>query len=316
MEGLRQSEGSLELLHLPCLDVETRNPGSLSYECIVRGVDLAAMNFSKLQTLSMGGREKPCFEWCYGQMNSMFRLNVATIRTLYLAWTTTSWLSLDGWYEDPLIAINLTKIHLVGAQILKNMDKFLIAAPQLRQLVINAEPSPLKSPMALEENHISHEMLQEFVLIISRAAAYTAIFDVYPLFLKLETGHLPGLKKVILRGPYPGVRLGYTGISTGIELQAWKDAAKICTDRGVNIRDEQDTCLYIWHARFATTSSEDSETDTLEESRSQEMNSSEFETSSIGDEAISDDSQDGPYRYISRRDVDYDTDYDSDDSST
>ena len=317
MDGLQHSEGSLELLHIPCLEADRSHPGSLNHECEARGVDLAAMNFSKLQTLSMGGHENSCLSWCHGKMNSLFRSNVATIRTLYLAWTTGSWLLPVRGRQGPafpLEAVNLTTIHIVGAQkLLEDIDNFLIAVPQLRRLVITACPTRLDGPLALNRDIISHEKLQEVILVMTFAFSYTSILNFYPLFLKLQSGNLPGLKRVTHRGPYPEVYLGYGGICDGVILSTWRDAIKACAERGVDFIDEQDVPLYLWHARFAITAvseAEDSETDTSGEGQSQEVNSSEFEGSSYGDGSISDDSLDSPYRYVSQRDVDYDTDSD------
>jgi hypothetical protein len=324
-DALHKAQGSLEVLHLPCIRAEEDKGGSIYYASKSGDFSLSATGFtgfSKLRTLSLtSGRWEPC----YGvrrsdqdrELLSFLTHNPHSISTIYLNWMCGAQLSRK--YLDFLrSALHLQTVHIITDRrtlLVEDFDGFLEAVPHIRRLVIT--PSETGSDRGREPppDVVSHGSLEEIVLVMNLSSGYKSISLIYPIFSKIQSGHLPKLKQVIVRGPYPEGCIDGRLVLSQKHSQHWKDAIQTCAEHEVDLVDEEGNAIHLWSDRHGIrieSEEEDtegeSEVSSSEEGEWWELSGSGFSGSSVeSDDAISNDSEDSPYRYVSQPDLDYES---------
>jgi hypothetical protein len=317
-DALHKAEGCLEVLHLPCVQAEEDQNGRLYYASDSRDFTLngtGVTGVSKLHTISFTSGS---LEECMGvrrserQEEMIFFLtqNLHSIRTVYLSWPSHRHL---GCLRS---AIHLQTIHMVIVRktiLAEDLDEFLEVVPQLRRLILTLSDTEInfRDPPASNRDTVSHESLKEMILKLNPFSPN--VCKTRPIFSKVQRGHLPELERVIIHGLYPeGCLDGKDSMSTGV-IQYWKDAIEACGEQGVDLVDEGGNAIHLWDTRHSIrfgSETEDTESNVSSlEGGYREMSGLGFSGSSVAsDDIISDDSEDGPYRYVSQPDLDYDDD--------
>jgi hypothetical protein len=328
VEALHKGKGCLEALHLPCIEAEEDKNGYMYYasdsqDFILNGTGLKGV--SKLHTISL---TSGVWEQCRGAWRSkrqeetiaFLTQNHHSIHTIYLDWTygkeSRRYL---GCFRK---AVHLQTIHVIIDQtplLAQDLDEFLEAVPRLRRLVLTL-PKSWSYPHALNRDTVSHESLNEIILKLD--PFFPAMGTTISIFSKVQSGHLPGLKRIIVHGSYPEGCLDSKDLMSTDVKRHWKDAIEACGEHDVDLVDERGNAIDLWDARHGirfASENEDTESDisSIEEGY-REMTDSGFSGSSVAsDDIISDDSEDGPYRYVSQPDLDdYDDDSEHSDDET
>jgi hypothetical protein len=320
-DALHKAEGSLEVLHLPCIQATEGAHVPMCYPSFSGDFDLSTANFrglSELRTISLtSGR----WEVCDGSHRKdldpdivrFLTRNPHSIHTVYLNWRCQPGYK---YLEFFLSALHLQTIHiLIGPTklIAEDLDSFLEAVPKLRRLIITPSKMGSENRRELSRDVVSHESLEEITLVMNLPSSYKTIFVANPIFSKIKTGHLPKLERVIVHGTYPEGCIDSGLVLSLRHKQCWKDAIMACAEQEVGLVNEQGNPIHLWGERHAISIlSEDedtgSEVSSDEEGERWELSSSGFRGSLVAsDDVISDDSEDSPYRYISQPDLDYDS---------
>jgi hypothetical protein len=322
-DALHKGQGSLEVLHLPCIRAVGSKGDSPCYPSKSGDFRLSTTGFmglSKLRTLSLtsGRWEAYSCSLRNDQETVIFSFlthNPHSIDTLYLNWMYAAELSRK--HLDFLrSARHLQTIHIVIDPALREegLDRFLEAVPHLRRLVLT--PSDRKRPYFLRgppPDVISHGALEEIILVMDLSSSYKTISMISPIFCKVQSGHLPGLKRVVIRGPYPDGCIDSRLVLSQKHSECWKDAIRACADREVDLVDDEGNAIHLWSARHGIRiecGEENTESDvsSSEDGEWWELSASEVDEGSVASNSvISNDSEDGPYRYVSQPDLDYDS---------
>lgn len=274
--------------------------------------------FSKLQTLSLtSGRWEPCggSQRATQDMISVLADTVHSIHTVYLNWLRGS--HAGNYIVFLSTALNLHTIHVIIGRtplLIEDLDVFLQAVPQVRRLVITPSDKSGGHIKLLARDDISHQSLEEIVLKMQQSFAYKTILILNPIFCKIKSGHLSKLRRVVVRGPYPEGCIDDQIILPARYAECWDAAITACAEQEVDFVNEDGDAIHLWNDRHRIAFEEtDTDSDDSIGSRWWETGPLGNDKSSIADEddAISNDSDDSPYRYVTIPDLDYDTDSDA-----
>ena len=182
---------------------------------------------------------------------------------------------------------------------------------------------------------VVHENLEDITIYMNTPGSCSSILMLQPLMLKIKSGNLPYLQRIILYGNFPeGCLDGHQMLSPDV-YKLWEDALDCFFDQGVEIVSHLGHSIHLWRRRHGiipegsdgggSSSSDEEElrerggTSALGDgdgivSDSQETNESDLDSDSseseVGSERelISDDPEDDPYRYVHQSDIDSDSD--------
>jgi F-box-like len=317
--GIIVSQKSSEALFFPLRDRNSHlvEDGASISELDNRAGDAGtsteeSIGFSKLETLSLirGG----WYDAARSEEDlSFFASHIRSIRTIYLNWT--QWTQEPAYLNLLRTAVHLETIHVINGKghfPEMELDRFLEAVPRLRRLIVTLIYSHHNLSRPLMDNAVVHTRLEEITLIMNSAWGYKNIYVLLPIFSKIQNGHLPGLTRVVVCGPYPNGCLDI-GTHDVYYERCWKFAIKTCEEHEVDLVDEEGNAIHLWsrwrgvrfeRAKDAT----DSDTASSEDGEWWEMSASEYNESVLTNEDLtSEESGNSTYRYVSQPDLDYDS---------
>ncbi|CAG7855077.1 SubName: Full=Uncharacterized protein {ECO:0000313/EMBL:CCA71353.1} [Serendipita indica DSM 11827] len=208
-------------------------------------------------------------------------------------------------------ASNLTSVHIGSAaltQVLGQLDIFLPQVPNLRRLIltVNAEDSD-NSVLKEVSSDIIHHNLESITAIIQHSYSWHAFALIWPLFNLLEKDGVPSMKSIRLIGNYPNGCIDSNQVFPLPIRDIWKKAITLCSVKQVAFINEKDEALHLWEERHSVkpllTEGDDGDASESDEGDWFEEDAEEYAPDpDYG--AISDDSQDGVYKYQHRYDLD------------
>lgn len=339
-------KNSVEVLHLPFVGHHLEWDFFAQVDIMARETDsLSPPYFPRLHTLSTTiGRWDV---WMTGRHQEhplrVLRGHTPTLRSLSFDWSPEN----DGIVSFLCANPQLERICVgdgVRSHFLAHhLDLFLQSVPRLKHLTINTSDRTLLASVT-NPNHVSHSALEEIVILMNYAVSYKMINSLSAIFEKVKNGKLPGLRRIILYGPFFEGCLDGALIFPAQHLSLWKGAIEACASQGVEFVNTQEDPIHLWNTRHAISSevqhstnmSEESfqsdaqeisevssnqevtsdEESTTEESQWYEEEMSDYNPRTSDEDIISNDSEDTPYRYVSQPDLAYiDSSSDSDASS-
>jgi len=328
-------KNSLEILHIPIINhsldwdffsqvIESREVGSLT-----------PAYFPRLHTLSTTSGRWDLYppRRARGTPLRVLKGHLPALRSLSLDWTED---------DDDIIQFigaipQLERVHVGDGRnhclISTALDAFLYAVPRLKQLTVTTSDRNIRSPL-LNKNYLFHRELEEITLLMNYAVSYKVINALLGIFKKVESGNLPGLRKITLFGPFLGGCLDGALVFPAQQFRDWKNVIDLCARRGIELVNTHGELIHLWSVRHgidphfesrsseshANAEDENTPNDSNETNDDEEFSDSEeddqwyeeeasgYSRSTSDDDEISNDSGDRAYRYVSQPDLGYRSD--------
>jgi hypothetical protein len=234
-------------------------------------------------------------------------------------------------------AKNLTDVFIMTSEpnllFYSNFEALLKALTSLKHLTVTISLIPDRQDPGTFVHNFVHTALEDIVILLEHPSSYKAIHCLEPLFTRFQSKEFPNLTRIVIRGPYVHGCLDSELIFPPPYHKKWMRAIKICHRRRIRLVTPEDDLIHLWEERHGikkegnpddsdqeressnppSISEEDVDTGSDEEKEEDSINTSDdsqwyrHEDSGFDpettDSSIWDDSDDEPYRYIARPDI-------------
>ncbi|KIM33595.1 hypothetical protein M408DRAFT_157485 [Serendipita vermifera MAFF 305830] len=311
-KAIRKAGTGLEVLHLPCLQASPQGDWS--------STDWARL--STLQTLSLtGGVWGSCLTIGYVMTDANALMAVGTamtsICTLFINCNEIQW-----YYEGLFLQFLESAVHLETMHIIvhretpligRALDRFLSKVPRLKRLFIT--PSSRLRMFSVPQAGVGRVIqvsLEEITVDMSDLGlhGFPAIRILEPLVRSIMSRRFPNLLRIIIKGNHQDGCLDAYQVCLQEDVDLWEKLINWCSEEGIAVNDQEGHAIHLWHRRHAIRCDDVTGSNGLgteddewqERSESSDFSGSHTETD---DDGISDDSEDSPYRYVRRPDLEW-----------
>jgi hypothetical protein len=266
------------------------------------------------------------------------RNSFQTLQSMAIRWPTGDILA-QQWLSLLDMAKNLTNISIMTSSpnrlFYSNFEALLTALTSLKHLTFTIYWSPFQQEPPMFAHSFVHNALENITIFLEFPSSYKAIHSLDPLFTKIQSNELPNLAKIVIQGPYAHGCLDSGILFLPLFHKRWSQAIRICNRRRIKLVTPEDDLIHLWEERHGLKKEgnpgdsgqesersdspfireEDADIESDEENEEDSINTSDDSQWYRLDEdsgmtprtssgsSIWDDSDDEPYRYVARPDI-------------
>jgi hypothetical protein len=236
------------------------------------------------------------------------------------------------------MAKNLTNIYIRTPEpnllFYSNLEALFTALKSLKHFTVAVSIDYSRDDAPVFAHSFVHTALEDITLVLEFPSSYKAINNLDPLFIKVRSRELPNLAKIVIRGPYTHGCLDSGLIMPPSYRKKWSQAIKICDRKGIKLVTPGDDLIHLWEERHGLKKEgntgesdqesesskapsiqdegpdrendeegEDASTNTSDDSQWYRLEDDSGTPETSSDHEIWNDSDDEPYRYVARPDI-------------